>query len=333
MPDSTSRPLRIGFAGTPEFACRILSGLLAEDVRPVLVLTAPDRARGRGRRVRPTPVRELADEYAIEVLTPTSLKTDDSLQAIASYRLDVLIVAAFGLILPAAILALPRLGCLNVHPSLLPRWRGAAPIERALMAGDATTGVCIMQMEEGLDTGPVYDSASLAIHEDTTGDDLRAALADLGLRLLLGLLARLGKESRPEPTPQASQGITYAHKVTRDDQGIAWSNEARLVVRQIHALNSAAPAFSGPAADGDIADIAMVRFLRATSLPHSGNAIPGEVLPAPAGAIHIACGAGCISLVEACVLRGAARRLGPRALLNGFPELFTPGNRFVAPQA
>ena len=314
---------RIGFAGTPEFAQRILDGLLAHGVRPTLVLTAPDRTKGRGRKCLPTPVRELATSHDIPVLTPTNLRRPESVRDIAEHALDLLIVAAYGLILPKALLGQPRFGCLNVHPSLLPRWRGAAPIERAIMAGDTETGVCIMQIDEGLDTGPVFDVAGLPIHEDTTGDDLRQALAELSVSRLMAVLEAL---PNIRPRPQAPEGITYAEKITRADQPINWELDSHMVARQIHALNSAAPAFSQVKAD---TETVRVRFLRAQSLPAPEGQNPGEVLESTEGSIHIACGTGCVSLVEASVLRGAGRRLSARELTNGFPRLFTPGNCFL----
>ena len=314
---------RIGFAGTPEFAQRILAGLIAHGVRPTIVLTAPDRPKGRGRKRLPTPVRELATSHDIPVLTPTNLRQPESVRDIAEHALDLLIVAAYGLILPKAILEQPRFGCLNAHPSLLPRWRGAAPIERAIMAGDTETGVSIMQLDEGLDTGPLFDVANLPIHEDTTGDDLRQALADLSVSRLMAVLKGL---PNMRPQPQAPEGITYAEKITGADQPIDWELDAHMVARQVHALNSAAPAFSQIKTG---ADNVRVRFLRVQSLPAPEAQNLGEVLESPAGSIHIGCGAGCISVVEASVLRGAGRRLSARELTNGFPHLFRPGNCFL----
>ena len=244
------------------------------------------------------------------------------MRELAEYTLDLLIVAAYGLILPKAVLEQPRFGCLNVHPSLLPRWRGAAPIERAIMAGDTQTGVCIMQIDEGLDSGPIYDVANLPIHEDSTGDDVRRALADLGVRRMLAVLKALPSL---RPQPQTPEGITYAEKLTRTDQPINWEQEARMVARQIHALNSAAPAFSQTSARSGTV---RVRFLRVQSLSGPGGQRPGEVLESPAGCIRIACGAGCVSVVEASVLQGSGRRLSSRELTNGFPDLFRPGNHF-----
>lgn len=314
---------RIGFAGTPVFAQRILTGLLDHGIRPALVLTAPDRPRGRGRKCLPTPVRELATRHDLPVSSPISLRTPQAVRELAEYALDLLIVAAYGLILPKAVLDLPRYGCLNVHPSLLPRWRGAAPIERAIMAGDVETGVCIMHMDEGLDSGPVLDSTRLGIHDGATGDDLRDALAELGLKRLLLVLKDL---PNLRARPQAPTGITYAGKLTRADQKIDWHEDAHIVARQIHALNSAAPAFS-QTNNGD--ETIQVRFLRVQCLPAPGGQKPGEVLAAPSGCVHIACGTGCVSVIEAAVLRGRGLPLSARELTNGFPDLFRTTKRFL----
>ncbi len=321
MPDTNAQ--RIGFAGSPVFSQRILAGLIAHGVRPTIVLTAPDRPRGRGRKRLPTPVRELATSHGLPVLTPTSLRRPESVRDIAEHSLDLLIVAAYGLILPKDILEQPRFGCLNAHPSLLPRWRGAAPIERAIMAGDSETGVCIMQLDEGLDTGPLLDVASLPILEDTTGDDLRQVLAELSVGRLLAVLKAL---PNIHPQTQASEGVTYAEKVTRADQTIHWERDAHMVARQIHALNSAAPAFSQIKTS---TAAVTVRFLRAQSRPSPDGHPPGEILESPAGRIHIACGTGCISIVEASVLQGAGRRLSAHELTNGFPRVFSTGTRFL----
>lgn len=320
MPDHHAQ--RIGFAGTPEFAHNILSALLADGVRPKLVLTAPDRPKGRGRKLLPTPVRELASSRGIPVLTPISLKQPDMAKELAAYALDLLIVVAYGVILPPAILHQPRLGCLNVHPSLLPRWRGAAPIERAIMAGDSETGVCIMKMDEGLDTGPIFDSASLPIREGCTGDELREALAELASDRLLSVLRTLPDR---QPQAQAITGVTYANKIASADQEIDWTQDAHLVARQIHALNSAAPAFSRTTVG---TETLRVRILKVQNRPTREEGMPGEVLQSPAGSIHIACRTGYVSIIEASVLRGAGRRLSARELANGFPAVFRIGRIF-----
>ena len=314
--------LRVGFAGTPEFAERILCGLLDNGVRPTLVLTGPDKPRGRGRNPTPTPVRVLAQSNCIAVLTPDRLDAPETLKEIAAFSLDFLLVAAYGLILPKQLLDLPKHGCINVHPSLLPRWRGAAPVERAIMSGDTETGVCIMRMDQGLDTGPIYDVARIAIDGDSTADSLRDQLAELGVTRLLHVLETL---PALRPSQQARQGITYAKKITRADQRIDWPLDAECVCRQIHGLNSTAPAQTSFESAGARVQ---VRFLRAQAQSESTQEPAGTILPTGAGSIQVACGRGHISILEAAVLRGSGKQLRARALRNGFPDIFKPGNRF-----
>ena len=320
MLDST--PKRIGFAGTPAFADRVLLGLLKQGIRPELVLTAPDARRGRGRRSSATPVRARARSNCIPVMAPPTLHLPETIEQIAKYNLDLLVVVAYGLMVPERLLTLPRFGCINLHPSLLPRWRGAAPIERAIMSGDTETGVCVMQMDRGLDTGALLAVKRLLLDDTMTGDGLRAALAGIGLNALMQVIANI---ETIQARPQADDGETYAEKLTDADQCIQWARSSRLVARQIHALNSAAPAYSS-VGNGD--DTVRVRFLRADHSLGDAEAAPGTVLEAPAGQIHIACGLGKISVLEGCVLRGSGRRLSARQLMNGFASLFQPGNRF-----
>lgn len=315
-------PKRIGFAGTPAFAERILRGLLDSGVAPSLVLTGPDKPRGRGRKPTATPVRALAERESLPLLTPERLLDKETVDELSRYSLDLLVVAAYGLLLPPQVLNLPRLGCINVHPSLLPRWRGAAPIERAIMHGDSETGVSIMHMDEGLDTGPVYHMTPLAVGEETTADSLAQQLAHLGVTGLLKVMKALPQST---PLPQGREGVCYAEKITKSDQQVDWTRDARLVCRQIHGLNSTAPACANILAQGE--DV-RVRFLRTEALPTSSPEPPGQILQSPPASIHIACGVGRLALKEAAVLRGAGKRLGPLALLNGFADIFRPGNRF-----
>ncbi len=316
---------RIGFAGTPTFADRVFQGLLGHGIRPVVVLTSPDARRGRGRKLGPTPVRKRAHAEHIPVLQPTALSNARVHGQIAALELDLLVVVAYGLIVPPSILELPKQGCINLHPSLLPRWRGAAPIERAIMSGDTETGACIMQMDAGLDTGPILATKRLHLDDTMTGDGLRATLACLGLKALVDVI---GQIETIKASPQASDGALYADKLTDNDQDIDWSRSSRLVARQIHALNSAAPAVSSMRPDDSGDEPLRVRFLRVEHMLGETEAPPGTVLKAPTGQIEIACGVGKISVLEASVLRGSGRRLPPRQLLNGFAGIFRAGNRF-----
>lgn len=320
MPETGAK--RIGFAGTPAFAELILRGLLDNGVVPVVVLTGADKPRGRGRKPSWTPVRAVAESESLPTLTAERLLDTKTVDELSRASLDIFVVAAYGLLLPPQVLNLPRLGCINVHPSLLPRWRGAAPIERAIMHGDSETGVCIMRMDEGLDTGPVYHRTRIAIGEDATADDLAKQLAQMGIA---GLLRVINDLPNAVPSPQAQAGACYAEKITKADQQIDWTRDSRLVCRQIHGLNSTAPACASIHRQGEHL---RVRFLRAKAHPASSRRAPGEILDSAPGDIQIACGTGSLALQEAAVLQGAGKRLDARALLNGFADVFRPGNRF-----
>ncbi|MGH8297048.1 MAG: methionyl-tRNA formyltransferase, partial [Steroidobacteraceae bacterium] len=226
--------MRIAFAGTPEFALPALSSLMRSPHELVGVLTQPDRPRGRGQRLTPSPVKAAVGE-SVPVAQPATLGSPEDRAQLAAWQPDVLVVVAYGLILPRAVLDIPRLGCVNVHASLLPRWRGAAPIERALLAGEDTTGITIMLMDEGLDTGPILLQEALAIDPHDTGGMLRARLAALGAPLLLGALQGLaGGTLRPRPQP--SEGITYARKLQKREAPIDWRRSAVDIERQVRAL-------------------------------------------------------------------------------------------------
>ncbi|WP_019023220.1 MULTISPECIES: methionyl-tRNA formyltransferase [unclassified Thioalkalivibrio] len=227
---------RVVYAGTPDFAVPALEALIERGPRPVAVYTQPDRPAGRGRQLRPSPVKVAAEAAGIPVLQPESLKSPEARAELAAWRPDILIVAAYGLILPRAVLEIPGRGGLNIHASLLPRWRGAAPIHRAILAGDTETGVCLMQMAPGLDTGPVHACRSTPITATTTTGELHDALATLGAELLLERLPEI-LAGRSQPEPQDDAGATYAHKLEKDE---AWLDFARPTVeldRQVRAFN------------------------------------------------------------------------------------------------
>ncbi|MEM1433289.1 MAG: methionyl-tRNA formyltransferase [Pseudomonadota bacterium] len=322
------RASRIGFAGSPDFAATILEGLIATDFAPVLVLSQPPRPAGRGRKLRPSAVAELATANGIPVQTPRTLKTAAAQEALAAFELDLLIVAAYGLILPQAVLDLPQLGCLNVHASLLPRWRGAAPIERAIMAGDTETGVALMQMEAGLDTGPVYQSTRIAITPTTTGHELEAALAAAGTALLLELLPSLLAEPQPPvPVPQAEQGVTYAHKLTAADSEIDWRRSATEIDRQVRALTGRQPAL---ARLGKL----RLKLLSVTVVEDAAiAAAPGTILGLEKRGLRVATGAGALLLNRVQLNRGKGTPLDGVALRNGYSDLFPNGSRFDEPTA
>ena len=229
--------MRILFAGTPEFALPPLQALIDDDCEIVAVLTQPDRPAGRGKQLRASPVKQLALEQGLRVLQPTSLKEAAWQEQLADLRPDLMVVVAYGLILPAAILTMPRHGCWNIHASLLPRWRGAAPIQRALEAGDEETGVCIMEIEQTLDTGPVYHSLSTPVAARDTGGTLHDRLADMGARALMHCIDLLRNDKLPQPQTQDHALATYAHKLSKAEAELDWQQTAEVLQRRIRAFN------------------------------------------------------------------------------------------------
>ncbi|MBX7501969.1 methionyl-tRNA formyltransferase [Qipengyuania sp. YG27] len=275
--------MRIIFMGSPEFAVPTLQALVDAAHEVVCVYTQPPRPGGRrGKELTPTPVHQRASDLGIEVRHPTSLKSTEEQEAFAALDADIAVVAAYGLILPQAILDAPRLGCLNVHASILPHWRGAAPIHRAVMAGDPVTGVTIMQMEAGLDTGPMIAFARTPIEDKTTGE-LTEELAEIGAQLMVGTLIDL---KALHPLPQDDAEATYAAKIDKAEARIDWSRSAEEVVRQIHGLSP----FPGAWCE---MDGQRVKLLRAELVEGSGK--PGEVLDER---LAIACGEGALRPVE-----------------------------------
>ena len=226
--------MRIVFAGTPEFAVPTLAALADSPHELVAVYTQPDRPAGRGRKLRPGPVKALAMERGLPVEQPATLRDPAAQARLAAYRPDLMVVVAYGLILPRAVLDLPTRGCVNLHASLLPRWRGAAPIQRAILAGDAETGVTLMQMEAGLDTGPMLASVRCPIGEQDTAGDLHDRLARLGAELLAGHLDDL-EAGRLVPVPQPEAGVTYAEKLDKSEAPLDWNRDAAALLRQVNA--------------------------------------------------------------------------------------------------
>jgi len=230
--------MRLAFMGTPEFAVPSLDALHGAGHEIVAVYSQPPRPTGRGHKTQPSPVHARADALGLRVLTPVSLKTSEAQAAFAALDLDAAVVAAYGLILPMPILEAPRQGCLNVHGSLLPRWRGAAPIQRALLAGDAETGITIMQMEAGLDTGPMLLKQTIPIGPEATATSLQASLSTLGAALIVEVLGRLATGPL-SATPQPSAGVTYAAKLSRTEGQLDWTETASFNERKVRALNPA----------------------------------------------------------------------------------------------
>lgn len=296
--------LRLAFMGSPTFALPALSALLEAGHEVVCVYSQPPRPAGRGKQERQTPVHALAVYRGIEVRTPKSLKGADEQAAFAALELDAAIVVAYGLILPKPILDAPKLGAFNLHGSLLPRWRGAAPIQRAIMAGDRITGVQVMRMEVGLDTGPVLATAETPIDADDTTSTLHDRLAALGAQLLIDTLEKVERGETTE-TPQAEEGVTYAHKITPAETRIDWTKPAREVDAMIRGL---AP---NPGAWFEL-DGARIKVLQ--SRLGMGDGAPGEALD---DALLIACGSGAVRLLT--VQREGRAPLAAEAYLRGAP--------------
>ncbi|HEY8048346.1 MAG TPA: methionyl-tRNA formyltransferase [Ramlibacter sp.] len=318
--------MRVIFAGTPDFARVALERLHAARFTIPLVLTQPDRPAGRGMKLQPSPVKQFALEHGIPVAQPRSLRLDGkspddaraARDAIEGARADVMVVAAYGLILPQWALGAPRLGCMNIHASLLPRWRGAAPIHRAIEAGDAQTGVTIMQMDAGLDTGDMLLVQRVAIEpQDTTGS-LHDKLAQLGGRLIVEALelAACGGLTR---VPQPGEGVTYANKIDKAEAAIDWSQPADVIARRVRAFNPA------PGATAQLGGEA-VKVWRANALPGRGSVAPGTVVAVDERGIGVACGDGArLEISE--LQRAGGKRLAASDFLRGFSV--EPGARFT----
>ena len=318
--------MRVAFAGTPDFAVPTLQSLMRSSHRLVGVLTQPDRPRGRGRRLTPSPVKAAVDA-AVPVAQPSSLRSPEDRAALVAWEPDVLVVVAYGLILPKSVLEIPRLGCVNVHASLLPRWRGAAPVERALLAGDETTGVTIMRMEEGLDTGPILLQRAVAIDPRDTGGTLRARLAEAGATLLLGALQGLGDGSL-QPRAQPLEGVTYARKLEKREAPIDWSRSAVEIERQVRGLQPW-PVAETTLFDPQTGTPDRLLVHAARPAPDGGATVaarPGCIVSTDGrhdeGHIRVQCGAGRLDLLV--LQRPGGQRMpaalftrGPRALVTG----------------
>jgi methionyl-tRNA formyltransferase len=280
--------MRIVFAGTPVFAVPSLRAA-ARNNEVIAVYTQPDRPAGRGRALTPSPVKLEAIQRGIPVLQPETLKAQVSRDALRALEPDLMVVVAYGLILPQKILDIPKYGCWNVHASLLPRWRGAAPIQRAIEAGDTETGVCLMQMEKGLDTGPVLLSKAIAIAERDTGGQLHDKLADLGAEVLADGLSLLRAGIRPMPQLQAQTGVTYAHKLEKHEAKLDWTQPAVALANKVRAFDP------WPVAEAELAG-ERVRIYGALALPLAHGRAPGSVLAANRDGIDIACGEGALRI-------------------------------------
>ena len=289
----TARGLRLVFMGTPDFAVPALRGLAASRHEVLAVYTQPARPAGRGKHARPSAVQDLATSLSLEARTPRTLRGEAEQAAFSAFGADAAVVAAYGLILPKPILDAPRHGCLNIHPSLLPRWRGAAPIPRAVMAGDTETGVCIMQLDEGLDTGPVLASETTVIGPRDTAGDLHDRLAELGRDLMLSVLGEI-TAGTANAVPQSTDGVTYAAKIEKSETRIDWRRPAAEIDCHIRGLAPVPGAWF--ALDG-------VRIKVLAAQPVSGGgAPPGRTTD---DNLTVACGAGAIRLLQ---IQGPGRK-------------------------
>ena len=308
-------PLRLVFAGTPEFSVPCFEACRTSGAELVAAYTQPDRPAGRGRRLTPSPVKQAALAAGIAVEQPESLKSAAVQQILADYRPDLLVVVAYGLILPRKVLAIPRMGCWNVHASLLPRWRGAAPIQRAILAGDEETGGDLMQMEAGLDTGPVMLQRRTPIHREDTGGSLHDRLSALGAELLAEGLRRTLAGEILRATPQVEEGVTYAHKLDKAEAKLDFSRTAIELERQVRAFDP------WPVAEGEIGN-EMLRIRAARAIARDHHAEPGQVLAANREGIEIACGQGALRVTA--VQRAGGRQISAVDYLNARPELRHP---------
>ncbi|MBO9661848.1 methionyl-tRNA formyltransferase [Dokdonella sp.] len=304
--------MRLVFAGTPDFAVPSLRACLASGAEVVAVYTQPDRPAGRGRQLTPSPVKQAASAAGLAVEQPETLRDAQARARLRAYAPDLIVVVAYGLILPKSVLALPRLGCWNVHASLLPRWRGAAPIQRAILAGDAETGVDLMQMEAGLDTGPVLLERRTPIAPQDTGGTLHDRLAALGAEVLGDGLARVVRGEALAATPQPEQGVTYAHKLDKAEARLDWNESAAALARKVRAFDP------WPVAEAELHG-ERLRLWAAEPIAQAVDAAPGAIVATHRDAIDVATGDGLLRIRE--LQREGGRRIGVRDWLNARRDL------------
>ena len=314
-----STSLRIIFAGTPDFAARHLDALLTSGHPIVGVFTQPARPAGRGKKLMPGPVKVLAETHGLPVFQPASLRPEENQKLVADLNADVMVVVAYGLILPKAVLDMPRLGCVNVHGSLLPRWRGAAPIQRALWAGDAETGVTIMKMDVGLDTGDMLYKLACPITAEDTSATLYDKLADLGPQGLIETLQQLA-DNTATPEVQDEAQVTYAEKLSKEEARIDWSLSAAQLERCIRAFNPWPMSWL-------MIDEQPVKVWKASVINGNASAEPGTIIDASKNGIQVATGEGILNLES---LQPAGKKaMSAQDLLNSRREWFIPGNRLA----
>jgi len=307
--------VRLVFAGTPDFAATALKALIADGHTIVGVYSQPDRPAGRGRKLQPSPVKQVALDHEIPVFQPETLKTPEAQKQLADLNPDVMIVAAYGLILPKAVLDIPTHGCLNIHASLLPRWRGAAPIQRAIAAGDDETGITIMQMDEGLDTGAMLLKSLTAIDDSDTGGSLHDRLAELGGNAIIKALELLQK-GELTGEPQNDELACYASKLSKTEGHIDWATDATVIERLVRAFNP------WPGTYTDLGD-QRIRIHEARALVATSDGLPGTVIQRDREGIDIACGNGTLRITRLQLPGSRAQSVND--LINGGKELLMPG--------
>ncbi len=310
---------RIVFAGTPEFSVPCLAALLDQNIDVIGVYTQPDRIAGRGKKIQQSAVKRRALEAGIEVFQPENFKTAEARQSLEALEPDLMIVVAYGLILPQSVLDIPRLGCINIHASLLPRWRGAAPIQRAIEAGDTQTGVCLMQMEKGLDTGPVLARTQHTISADETGGQLHDALSAIGASLLSENLSAL-LAGQLTAIKQADSGLSYAHKLDKAETRVDWQQSAGQIANKIRAFNPW-PVVSTQI-DGQVLRLHQASPIEQATQPEPK---PGTVIAVNSNGIDIQTGNGCLRIQQ--LQKPGGKILQARDFLNGFK--LAVGQRFV----
>ncbi len=308
---------RIVYAGTPEFAATALSALLDAGFSIVAVYTQPDRPAGRGHKLTPSPVKQLALKHAIPVEQPLSFKDPADVETLRSYQPDLMIVAAYGIILPQSVLDIPTAGCLNIHGSLLPRWRGAAPIQRAIQAGDAETGITIMQMEAGLDTGPMLYKVATPILPTDTGGSLHDRLAELGGGAIVHALRQL---VNLKPEIQDDQQANYAAKLSKAESDLDWSQPAEVLERTINAFNP----WPGTSS---LCDKDRIKVWEAKAHHEIHQATPGTILKRTIDGISVACGSGVLTIGK--LQLPGAKALAVKDFVNGNPDKLVPGEQFT----
>ncbi len=310
--------MRIAFAGTPDFAAIQLAGLYEVGFVPIAVYTQPDRPQGRGQHCVPSPVKQLALQHSTPVFQPKNFKKSETVEEMRALKLDILVVAAYGLLLPQRVLDIPRYGCINVHASLLPRWRGASPIQQSVLAGDQTTGISIMQMTAGMDEGPILYQVSYSIGQNDTSQTVHDALATLGCQALCEVLSHFA-DYQAKAVSQPIHNVTYAPKIQKHNAKIDWSQPAVAIERAIRAFQP------WPVIYSTLGDT-VVRIFKAIVLPETAKSLPGTILDTESGIIYVATQQGILGITRA-QLPGKSV-MSSQALLNGHGHLFIKGSQF-----